>query len=188
MNLPPFLDANTEELRARTETMSKIADRDQVSVEERTHLMAATVARTMPEQNRYRFLKTTLNANRPRSTTNTLVRSKLTPDTPESTYRELADEMKGNHTSIRTWCRLEEGNGNPDAARVLANAERYGVADEPEAPFIMGRDVMMAASTKRPGPWVAEVLKTLQSEQYSRTVSTKDQAQRRLREILDQLT
>ena len=65
--------------------------------------------------------------------------------------------------------------GLADGVTGAQRAEELGVSAEPEPDWITGDDVL-SATDRKPGRWVSEVLNDMRDKQYSRRVSSRNEA------------
>lgn len=103
--------------------------------------------------------------------------STLTPEELATTYQRKSymkdDAPRGfTYSTLRSYA---EARGATALASAASSAIAEGVDSAPEADWVQGRDILPLVSRK-PGPWMANVLKEVRAKQYSGDVKTREEA------------
>lgn len=158
--VPGLAEVNTARVRAQVDRAVLVATARRVSAGERVALVAATLARSMPDGEARAFLRGTVEGGDGQRAAYGLSRAVAPGGADDTSVRRWARTLGAGHTSVRAWARLAEATGDPkaDVDRLVRAAERLGCADGPQNALIQGRDVLPRFAGRTPGPWVGQVV------------------------------
>lgn len=177
---PGLAQVQQRRLGAVADRMVRVLTRDGVSGEDRIVPMAAVMVREMPEDDARAFLRRTVEGAKAQRAAFALSRAETVPGT-EAEARVMA---MNSPVPIRDRVRLAEAlNQGEKARRGREVAARAGVLDGPEPDLLDGRDVM-AADSRRPGPWLGEVLAAARQAQARGDFRDRETALAWLRDTL----
>lgn len=159
--------------------LSEIGSIDLSHTEDREMIGSAMISSKMSEEDRGNFLKKTLLGVRPQKTVEVLVKA-LDKDfsTPEGRRRGADDQL----FTFERFHDLSMGLGSSSGVESALKAKSEGLWIKGESPWVQGADIV-ALTDERPGPWVGELLSEFREAQYSRSLRSKDEALRHLREL-----
>jgi tRNA nucleotidyltransferase/poly(A) polymerase len=103
--------------------------------------------------------------------------STLTPEALATTFQRksyMKDEAPRGfaYSHLRSFA---EGRNSSSLAQVASTAVTEGVDSAPEPDWVQGRDILPLIARK-PGPWLATVLREVRSKQYAGEVATPQEA------------
>jgi len=160
---------------ADARTVKALARLQKVDPEERIPMGAAMVAVAMDASDRKVFLNTTVLGKDAQTLAEDLVTAD--PAQLETSYARKvhAYTMAKRGFTFDRYLKFCGLRGDLAGIRVARAAIRDGIGAEPEAPYIQGRDVM-AAGSRKPGPWVGELVAEARERQYRGEFSDQDAA------------
>jgi tRNA nucleotidyltransferase/poly(A) polymerase len=160
---------------ADARTVKALARLQKVDPEERIPMGAAMVAVAMAASDRKVFLNTTVLGKDAQTLAEDLVTAD--PAQLETPYarKSYAYTMAKRGFTFDRYLKFCGLRGDLAGIRVARAAIRDGIGAEPEAPYIQGRDVM-AAGSRKPGPWVGALVAEALERQYRGEFSDQDAA------------
>ena len=172
-NFSGLAEINDKQLGRETRRMQKLIDNGVVPKNKRVALLSATIARRLNADDKYNFLANTTVGDNEKNNALNLTKLTLPPKQGKASLRAWANDMPRN-TSIRDWAAYEMATGDPkESKRVLAKAEKWGIADRAEKDFVDGQDMMKAFPDRKPGPWMKVALDKAREAQYSSVFRNK---------------
>lgn len=91
--------------------------------------------------------------------------------------RAFAWDMPRNLT-IRDWATLRQavkGVEDKKAKQLLAKAEKWGIADGAELPWVNGNDLIAVTKVTKPGKWMRTTVNAVRAAQYDRAFTTREE-------------
>jgi tRNA nucleotidyltransferase/poly(A) polymerase len=172
-NFPGLAEVNDDKLQASLTRAQDIITRDKVQGEEKEVFLSAVVASTIGGKNAESFIQTTMVGDKPKAISRKLMVAQVPDVNNSKELRYWAKDFNG--VRVRDWAKVQEALGNKKvAATVLAKAEKLGIADDYEPPFVQGRDVLANYPNVKTGPWLGHLLRDALDEQYSDKIRTHD--------------
>lgn len=162
-------------LGERLDAAYKVAGKDNLDNEAKVPFYAAVIAHDMDHKDAKAFIGTTVIGDKAKRSALALLNTDVS-DQSDYGLRIMAKELSSKGLSIRDYARKDSIVGNSERAEKLLNrAAQLNIADRPETPFIMGRDVL-ELTDKKPGRWIGELVAKAEELQYQGKLSSKTAA------------
>lgn len=162
-------------LGKRLDGAYKAVGKDKLDDGSKIALYAAVIAHDMDSRDAKSFIGTTVIGDKAKRSAMALLTTDVSDDSDYG-LRITAKELAAKGVSIRDYARKDSIVGNSDRAeKMLSKATKLNIADQPEAPFIMGRDVL-EITDKKPGRWIGELVAKAEELQYQGKLNSKSVA------------
>ena len=172
-NFDGLTEINDSKLYRNVRRMQKLIDSGAVSQDKRVALLSATISQRLNTKNRRKFLSTTTVGDKEKNNAFNITELKVPQRQGKASLRNWSYDMP-NNTSIRDWALYEIATGDAKMGkRVLAKAEKLGIADSIEKDLVNGENMMAAFPTRKPGPWMKAALTEARKAQYSDVFRTQ---------------
>lgn len=155
----------------------KVAVKNKLSPEDRTTLIASTVASRVSDDHSAReFLNATVEGSVAQKSAFGLSRMEVT-STDDTSLRRAANKAYSDRISLRLYAAKLQSQGAPEKAqRILTGAKRLGILDSPQPNILMGKHVL-ETTDRAPGPWLGALVKKAHAAQEEGKFFTLAQAQ-----------
>jgi tRNA nucleotidyltransferase/poly(A) polymerase len=172
-NFDGLTEINDSKLYRNVRRMQKLIDNGSVPQNKRVALLSATISQRLNPKNRRKFLTTTTVGDKEKNNAFNITELKVPQKQGKTSLRNWSHDMP-NNTSIRDWALYEMATGDAkQGSRILAKAEKLGIADSAEKDLVNGENMMAAFPTRKPGPWMKEALTKARKAQYSDSFRTQ---------------
>jgi tRNA nucleotidyltransferase/poly(A) polymerase len=162
-------------LEKRLDAAYNVASKDNLGSEAKVPFYAAVIAHDMDAKDAKSFVDTTVIGDKAKRSALAFLTTDVS-DRSDYGLRITAKALAAKGVSIRDYARKDCVVGNFERAEKMLNkASKLNIADRPEAPFIMGRDVL-EITNKRPGRWIGELVAKAEELQYRGELSSKSVA------------
>lgn len=169
VNTPDSSLGNRLDVAYKAVGKAKLDDGSKIS------LYAAVIAHDMNSHDAKSFIGTTVIGDKAKRSALALLTTDIS-DESDYGLRITAKALAAKGISIRDYARKDSIVGNSERAeKMLSKAVKLNIADQPEAPFIMGRDVL-EITDKKPGRWIGELVAKAEELQYQGKLSSKSVA------------
>ncbi len=157
-------------------TTAAVTALPQLPAEDRMAVGAAIIATTMTGEHREDFLHRTVTGAAGARIAADLVDTASHP--LDSTYarKHYAETMAKRHFTFDRYLTYCQALGDTSATRIAQAAISDGIGAGPETPMIQGRDVLAAAGSKKPGPWVGALVDAALDRQHRGRFTTRTEA------------
>lgn len=151
------------------------ASKDNLDGEAKVPFYAAVIAHDMNHHDAKSFIGTTVIGDKAKRSALAFLTTDVS-DQSDYGLRVTAKALAAKGISIQDYARKDSIVGNSERAeKMLSKASKLNIADHPEAPFIMGRDIL-EITNKRPGRWIGELVAKAEELQYQGKLSSKSVA------------
>jgi tRNA nucleotidyltransferase/poly(A) polymerase len=162
-------------LGQRLDAAYDAAGKDNLDSEAIAPFYAAVIAHEMDSKDAKSFIGTTVIGDKAKRSALAFLTTDVS-DQSDYGLRITAKALAAKGISIRDYARKDSVVGNSERAEeMLSKASKLNIADHPEAPFIMGRDVL-EITDKTPGRWIGELVAKAEELQYQGKFSSKETA------------
>lgn len=160
---------------AQKDTAAALSKLPEQRKEDRVVLGAASVARNMDSAHRDNFIEGTVLGVKQQNLAKTLV--EFEPHAVHGTYeaKKFARDLKTSGFTFEKYEAYAQMHGDKNGLASVEKAKKAGVFTAPEAPLLMGRDVI-GLTKQKPGPWMGEILGKIEDMQYRGKIRSKDEA------------
>lgn len=187
-NFPGLAEVNDPDLYRDLMRTQNLINSGVIPAEKKTVYLSAMIANRLSDRNRREFLSLTTVGSDVKNAADKLSLLQIPVKQGKAALRNWAYEMPRN-LSIRDWAVLQQAKGETKhSAKVLAKAEKLGIADQSERDLLNGMDFQTVAPDKKPGPWMKNALAKARQAQYTDVFRTKEDALIWLRKNINELT
>lgn len=156
----------------RLDTAFKAASAANLDNDAKVPFYAAIIAHDMDQHDAKSFISTTVIGDKAKRSALAYLTTDVS-DQSDYGLRITAKALAAKGISLRDYARKDAIVGNTERAeKMLSKASKLNIADRPETPFIMGRDVL-ELTNKRPGKWIGELVAKAEELQYQGRLSSK---------------
>lgn len=151
------------------------ASKANLDSEAKVPFYAAIIAHDMDHHDAKAFIGTTVIGDKAKRSAMAFLNTDVS-DQSDYGLRITAKALAAKGISLRDYARKDSIVGNSERAeKLLSRAVKLNIADRPEAPFIMGRDIL-EITDKKPGRWVGELVAQAEELQYQGKLNSKSVA------------
>lgn len=155
--------------------------KDDLSVENRTSLMAAVIGSKMSEADRQVFYRKTLVGSKAQKLAKTFAAADelaLNESTRNSySAKKFSSELQTNGFNFELYEKYSKALNNAKRLEFTDIAKQAGVYNKAEEPLLLGRNIIALSNGKKPGPWVGNMQRELLELQHSNKLTDQKQAE-----------
>lgn len=136
---------------------------------------AAAISQYMNDNDRKTFLQSSVIGVKEQQEAETL--ATFDTNNAQTTYKRkvLAKKLQKHGFTFNDYANFAHMTNNKEGIILAQKAQDEGIGAGPEQDLVMGKDIM-EHSSKKPGPWMGELLDTLRDKQYNNEFNNKDDA------------
>lgn len=136
---------------------------------------AAAISRHMNKEDREDFLHTSIIGVKEQKQAEIL--SSFDKTDADTTYKrkDLAQQLHKNGFTFNDYGKFSKMINDEEGMKIAELAKNEGIGNSPENDYVMGKDILQQTS-KKPGPWMGELLKQIRDKQYQRKFKSKKDA------------
>lgn len=136
---------------------------------------AAAISRHMNKEDREDFLHTSIIGVKEQKQAEIL--SSFDKTDADTTYKrkDLAQQLHKNGFTFNDYGKFSKMINDEEGMKIAELAKNEGIGNSPENDYVMGKDILQQTS-KKPGPWMGELLKQIRDRQYQGKFKSKKDA------------